>query len=96
MKLTEAVLQLRLRALLRVTVHRDPVICKALRWCYGVGRRAWFFEVRCFLSKQHQQHNHATLAEFWGASEDASDDTHSTNHSPQSEVTFHVTRKELA
>ena len=50
-KLTEAVLQLRPRALWRVLAHRDPVIRKALRWCYGVGRRAWLFELRSFLSQ---------------------------------------------
>src|SRR5262249_2147556 len=48
-KMTEAVLQLRPRALWRVLAHRDRGIRKVLRWCYGVGRRAWLFEVRAFL-----------------------------------------------
>ena len=47
-KLTEVILQLRPRALWRVLFHRDPDIRAALRWCYGVGQRAWFFEVREF------------------------------------------------
>jgi anaerobic magnesium-protoporphyrin IX monomethyl ester cyclase len=67
-KLTEAILQLRPRALRRVLAHRDPGIRKALRWCYGVGRRAWLFEVRSFLFHRRQATN-VSLAEFWGAAQ---------------------------
>jgi anaerobic magnesium-protoporphyrin IX monomethyl ester cyclase len=70
-KLTEAVLQLRPRALWRLWRHRDPSIREALRWCYGVGRRAWLFEVRAFLARRHRHHGRVTLAEFWGAPQDA-------------------------
>ena len=76
MKLTEAVLQLRPRALRRVIAHRDRAIRKALRWCYGVGRRAWLFEVRSFFSRQRRQRSDVTLEELWGAPQDADEEAH--------------------
>jgi anaerobic magnesium-protoporphyrin IX monomethyl ester cyclase len=66
-KLTEAVLQLRPRALRRMLAHRDPALRWALRWCYRVGSRAWLFEVRAFFFRRHQRPPEVTLAEFWGA-----------------------------
>ncbi len=65
LKLTEAVLQLRPRALWRVLAHPDPGIRKALRWCYGVGRRAWLYEIRSFVKRWHRRRTNLTLAEFW-------------------------------
>ena len=80
MKLTEAVLQLRPRALRRVIMHRDRAIRKALRWCYVVGRRAWFFEVRSFLSRlRRRQRSDVTLEELWGAPQDADEEAHTRN-----------------
>jgi anaerobic magnesium-protoporphyrin IX monomethyl ester cyclase len=70
-KLTEAVLQLRPRALWRVLAHRDPGTRKALRWCYGVGRRAWFFEIREFFSRGFRRPATLSLAEFCGVPQDA-------------------------
>jgi anaerobic magnesium-protoporphyrin IX monomethyl ester cyclase len=69
-KLTEVILQLRPRALWRVLAHPDRRIRKALRWCYGVGRRAWFFEVRDFLVRRQRRATDLSLAEFWGAPQD--------------------------
>jgi anaerobic magnesium-protoporphyrin IX monomethyl ester cyclase len=69
-KLTEAVLQLRPRALRRVMAHQDPAIRRALRWCYGVGIRAWLFEVRSFLARLRRRRIAVPLAEFWGAPQD--------------------------
>jgi anaerobic magnesium-protoporphyrin IX monomethyl ester cyclase len=69
-KLTEAVLQLRPRALWRVLAHRDPDIRRALRWCYGVGRRAWSFEVREFVRRTRRHQWDMSLAEYWGAPQD--------------------------
>jgi len=77
-KLTEAILQLRPRALHRLIAHRDPSIRKALRWCYGVGRRAWLFEVRSFLAGQHHLCDDVTLAEFSGAPQDTDEKAHAT------------------
>jgi len=74
-KLTELVLQLRPRALWRVLAHRDPKIRKALRWCYGVGRRAWFFEIREFLSRRRRRFASVTLAGFWGEPRDLEQET---------------------
>jgi anaerobic magnesium-protoporphyrin IX monomethyl ester cyclase len=73
-KLTEAVLQLRPRALWRVLAHPDPSIRKALRWCYGVGRRAWLFEVRAFLSRRDRRPTGLSLEEFWGAPQDGAEE----------------------
>ena len=72
-KLTEAILQLRPRALWRVIAHRDLKIRRALRWCYGVGARAWLFEMRSFLRPRRRQRSprQVTLAQFWGAPGDA-------------------------
>ncbi|MEX0703073.1 MAG: magnesium-protoporphyrin IX monomethyl ester anaerobic oxidative cyclase [Planctomycetales bacterium] len=69
-KLTEAVLQLRPRALRRVMSHRDRGIRRALRWCYGVGRRAWLFEVREFLTRRRRTAEISTLSDFWGDPQD--------------------------
>lgn len=70
-KLTEVVLQLRPRALWRVLAHRDRSLRKALRWCYGVGRRAWMFEVREFLrSAFRRRPANLSLSEFWGTPQD--------------------------
>jgi len=67
-------LQLRPRALWRVLAHRDRGLRKALRWCYGVGRRAWFFEVREFLRRRDRRPVDLSLAEFWGAPQDAEEE----------------------
>lgn len=69
-KVTELVLQLRPRALRRLFAHRDQTVRRALRWCYGVARRAWLFEVREFLTRQARRPGDLTLREFWGAPQD--------------------------
>jgi anaerobic magnesium-protoporphyrin IX monomethyl ester cyclase len=69
-KLTEVVMQLRPRALWRVLTHRDRGLRKALRWCYGVGRNAWLFEVREFLFRGQRRPVDLTLAEFWGTAQE--------------------------
>jgi len=74
LKLTEVVLQLRPRAIRRVFAHPDPSIRKALRWCYGVGRRAWFYEVVSFMKRRRYGRRALTLAEFWGAPQDTTED----------------------
>ncbi len=77
-KLTEAVLQLRPRALWRVLAHRDPGARRALRWCYGVGRRAWLFEIGEFLSRGLRRPAEQSLAEFWGPAQDAEEEALTT------------------
>lgn len=66
-KMTEVILQLRPRALWRVFAHRDRSIRRGLRWCYGVGTRAWLFELRAFLvRRRNKRRDETTLADFWG------------------------------
>lgn len=72
-KATETVLQLRPRALWRVLAHRDPEIRQALRWNYGVGRRAFLFEIREFVRRRLLAPASGalpTLEAFWGAPQD--------------------------
>ncbi len=75
-KLTEAILQLRPRALWRVAFHRDRRIRRALRWCYGVGRRAWMFEVRSFVLRKRLQQCEVTLEHMWGLPRDENEEAH--------------------
>jgi len=70
-KLTETVLQLRPRALSRVLAHRDIDIRKALRWNYGSGRLAFFYELRNFELRARSPRSTRTLAQFWGAPQEA-------------------------
>jgi anaerobic magnesium-protoporphyrin IX monomethyl ester cyclase len=72
-KLTEAVLQLRPRALRRVLAHRDRGIRAALRWNYGVGRRAWLFEVREFLSRILERGDGRSLVDVQGEAQSDGD-----------------------
>jgi anaerobic magnesium-protoporphyrin IX monomethyl ester cyclase len=76
LKLTEAILQLRPRALGRVMAHRDNGIRKSLRWCYTVGGRAWLFEVRSFFQRGCDLGVGMTLERFWGAGNDIDEEAH--------------------
>lgn len=66
-KLIEAVMQLRPRALWRVWAHPDRAFRKAMRWYYHIGRRVWPYEVWNFLFRARLQKNGPSLAGFWGA-----------------------------
>ena len=64
-KLIEAVLQLRPKALWRVWLHPDRDIAHAMRWYTRMGRRVWLHELRDawrFPARPGQ-----TVAQFWGA-----------------------------
>ena len=67
-KLIEAVMQLRPRALLRVIAHRDPSFRDAMRWYYRIGRQVWPYEVWNFFFRDRRQRNGPTVAEYWGNS----------------------------
>jgi anaerobic magnesium-protoporphyrin IX monomethyl ester cyclase len=41
------------------------------RWYYRVGRRVWFHEIRSFFVRDRREEHGPTLAEFWGAPQDA-------------------------
>jgi anaerobic magnesium-protoporphyrin IX monomethyl ester cyclase len=70
-KLIEAVIQLRPRALRRLFAHRDLPIRDAMKWYYRIGRRVWPYEIRNFLFQDHCRRDGPTLAEFWGPPQDA-------------------------
>jgi anaerobic magnesium-protoporphyrin IX monomethyl ester cyclase len=63
-KLIEATLQLRPRALWRVMCHPDPDIRHAMRWYTRMGRGVWLHEWRDFLMRPARPG--ATVAQFWG------------------------------
>jgi anaerobic magnesium-protoporphyrin IX monomethyl ester cyclase len=70
-KFIELVMQLRPRSLWRVLTHRDRAIRAAHRWYYRIGRRVWPHEVWGFLFRDRRIAKGPTLAEFWGAPQDA-------------------------
>ncbi|WP_298967016.1 magnesium-protoporphyrin IX monomethyl ester anaerobic oxidative cyclase [uncultured Methylobacterium sp.] len=64
-KLIEAVLQGRPRALLRGLLHPDRGLRHAMRWYTRMGRRVWPHEIRGFL-RGGRLRDGPTVAEFWG------------------------------
>ena len=63
-KLIEATLQLRPRALWRIWLHPDPEIRHAMRWYTRMGRRVWLHEFRDAL--RFPARPGLTVAQFWG------------------------------
>jgi anaerobic magnesium-protoporphyrin IX monomethyl ester cyclase len=74
-KFAEAVMQLRPRALWRVLTLKDPSVRRAQRWYYQMGRRVWPFELWNFLFRDRRVKDGPTLAEFWGAPQDAGEES---------------------
>jgi anaerobic magnesium-protoporphyrin IX monomethyl ester cyclase len=64
-KLIEATLQLRPRALWRIWLQPDPNLRHAMRWYTAMGRGVWRQEWRDFF--RHPARPGPTVAEFWGA-----------------------------
>jgi anaerobic magnesium-protoporphyrin IX monomethyl ester cyclase len=64
-KLIEATLQLRPRALARVYLHPDPDIRHAMRWYTRMGRGVWLMEWRDYFTRPARPGQ--TVGEFWGA-----------------------------
>jgi len=64
-KLIEAIMQLRPRALWRLWVHPDAAFRSGMRWYYLIGRRVWFYEIFHFLLRDKRTRTGPTLAEFW-------------------------------
>lgn len=64
-KLIEATLQLRPRALWRIFRQPDPDLRHAMRWYTKMGRGVWRQEFRDFF--RHPARPGKTVAEFWGA-----------------------------
>ena len=65
-KLTEAVVQLRPRALWRLARHRDRDLRRALRWSYRNAALVWLDEIHDFLFRSRYTRRGRTLAEIWG------------------------------
>jgi anaerobic magnesium-protoporphyrin IX monomethyl ester cyclase len=73
-KLIEALVQLRPRALRRVLAHPDRKLRHAMRWYTRMGRRVWPHEIWSFLFRDRRLKHGPTLAEFWGAPQDAEEE----------------------
>jgi anaerobic magnesium-protoporphyrin IX monomethyl ester cyclase len=74
-KCIEALVQLRPKALWRVLAHRDRKIRHAMRWYTRMGRRVWPHEIWNFFVRDRRTRNGPTLAEFWGAPQDAEEES---------------------
>jgi len=74
-KAIEVIMQLRPRALARVLFMRDPAIRRAHRWYYRMGRRVWPHEVLGWLFRERRTATGPTLEEFWGAPQDAEEES---------------------
>lgn len=69
-KLIEATLQLRPRALRRWLWNPDPKIRHAIRWYYRMGRRVWIHEAISFFFRDKARASDDTVAAFLGAAQD--------------------------
>ena len=78
-KLIEACLQLRPRALWRVWLHPDPEIAHAMRWYTRMGRRVWLHEFRD--AWRFPARPGPTVAAFWG-SEQLPENAHAVGRRP--------------
>lgn len=65
-KLIEAVMQLRPRALRRWLWNPDANIRHAIRWYYRMGRRVWLHELVAFLTSRTRQDQGVPLEAFFG------------------------------
>jgi len=74
-KLIEASLQLRPRALRRTYLHPDPEIRHAMRWYTQMGRRVVPYEIWQFLFRETRKLEQ-TVAEFWGGQAQLSENAH--------------------
>ena len=70
-KFMEAALQCRPKALYRTFLQPDRRLRYAMRWYSEMGRRVWPFELRNFFLRDRRKKNGPTVAEFWGAPQDA-------------------------
>ena len=64
-KIIEAILQLRPKALKRLFFHKDKNIREAIKWYYKVGRNVWFREVYHFIFKEKRNTKQIYLKDFW-------------------------------
>lgn len=74
-KLIEIAVQSRPKALARILFHPDPEQRHSMRWYTKMGRRVWFREVWGFLTSDNRVSDGPTLAKFWGAPQDAEEES---------------------
>jgi anaerobic magnesium-protoporphyrin IX monomethyl ester cyclase len=70
-KLIEAVVQLRPRAIWRTFFQRDARLRHAMQWYAQMGRRVWFTELKNFFLRDRRDAKGPALQEFWGQPQDA-------------------------
>ena len=73
-KLTEAVLQGRPKAVHRTLLQRDRASRDGMRWYTRIGRRVWPYEIKNFLFRDRRTREGPTLREYWGAPQDAEEE----------------------
>jgi anaerobic magnesium-protoporphyrin IX monomethyl ester cyclase len=64
-KLIEAVVQLRPKALFRLLAHPDRGFRAAMRWYYSIGRRVWPYELWHWCFTDRRTRRGPTVAAFW-------------------------------
>lgn len=69
-KLVEAVLQLRPRALWRAYFQPDRAARAGMRWYTRIGRRVWPYEWQTFFFRERRDITGPSLEAFWGAPQD--------------------------
>jgi anaerobic magnesium-protoporphyrin IX monomethyl ester cyclase len=69
-KLIEALVQLRPKALWRTIFQPDPALRHAMRWYTEMGRRVWLYEIRNFFLRDRRTRNGPTVEQFWGSPQD--------------------------
>jgi anaerobic magnesium-protoporphyrin IX monomethyl ester cyclase len=74
-KLIEVAIQARPKAIWRTLQHRDPEQRHSMRWYAQMGRRVWFHEIAEFLFRRRHMPNGPTLEAFWGAPQDAEEES---------------------
>jgi anaerobic magnesium-protoporphyrin IX monomethyl ester cyclase len=67
-KLVEAVLQLRPKALWRSFFHPDIALRRGMRWYTQMGRRVWPYEWIGFFLRESRLSNGPVLGKYWGES----------------------------
>jgi anaerobic magnesium-protoporphyrin IX monomethyl ester cyclase len=73
-KMIEACMQLRPRALRRLLWNREPKIRHAIRWYYRMGRRVWLHEMIGFFFRDRTRPSATTVAQFLGNTQEAEEE----------------------
>ena len=88
-KFTEVVIQARPKALYRIFLQPDADLRHAMQWYTRMGRRVWFHEILGFL-RDPLLRKGPSVAEFWGAPQDAEEDALAVVHGKRTLQTLPV------